>query len=59
MADVLDAAGGEIVEQNDAVAAVEQAFREMRSDETGAARDQKAQRALPKEPVDRRRFDGV
>jgi hypothetical protein len=29
MANVIDAAGGEIVEQNDAVAAVEQSLREV------------------------------
>jgi len=39
MADVFHAAGGKIVEKHDSVAAIEQAFREMRADEAGAAGD--------------------
>src|SRR5712692_1461139 len=45
MADVFDAACGEVVEQNDAVAAVEKALGEMRTNKTSAASDQIAQRA--------------
>src|SRR5713101_233373 len=45
MADVIDAAGGEVVKQNDAVAAVEQPLREVRTDKTSAASDQISQRA--------------
>src|SRR5713226_8360070 len=40
MADVFDAAGGEVVEQSDAVAAVEQSLREVRTNKAGAASDQ-------------------
>jgi hypothetical protein len=43
MTNVIHASGGQIVEQNDAIAAVEQPLREMRTDETSAASNQKAQ----------------
>ena len=39
VADVVHAAGGEIVEQHDAIAAIEQALGQMRADEAGAAGD--------------------
>ena len=39
MTNVVHAAGGQIVEQHDAIAAVEQPLREMRTDETSAASD--------------------
>ena len=55
MADVLDAAGRKIVEENDAITAVQEPFSEMRADKTGTTSDQKAQRALLKELANRRR----
>src|SRR5205814_1214977 len=45
MADIFDAAGRKVVEQNDVVAAIKKRLREMRTNETGAAGDQIAQRA--------------
>src|SRR5271156_6523357 len=39
VADVVHASGGEIVEQDDAIAAGEETFRQMRTDETSAAGD--------------------
>jgi hypothetical protein len=36
---IIHAAGGQIVEQHDAVAAIEKALREVRTDETRAASD--------------------
>jgi hypothetical protein len=39
VADIFHAAGGEIVEEDDGVATLEQAFGQMGSDETGAAGD--------------------
>src|SRR5258705_2683 len=43
VADIFHAAGGQIVEQNDGVAALKKAFSQMGSDKTGTAGDQKAQ----------------
>jgi hypothetical protein len=43
--DVIHASGGEVVEQHDAVAAGEKPLRQVRTDETGAAGDQKTQSA--------------
>jgi len=43
MTNVVHTAGGQIVEQHDAIAAVEQPLREMRTDEPSAASNQKAQ----------------
>ena len=43
MADVLDAARREIVEQDDAITAVQEPFGKMRSDEAGTTSDQIAQ----------------
>ena len=54
MANILNAARGKIVEQDNAVTAIQQPLREMRSNKTGTARDQKAQRALLKELANRR-----
>jgi hypothetical protein len=45
VADIFHTAGGEIVEKNHTITAVEEAFRKVRTDETGAASDQIAQRA--------------
>src|SRR5271168_2065580 len=45
VADIFHTAGGEIVEEGDMIAAVEQAFRQMGTDETGAAGNQITQRA--------------
>src|SRR5208282_317169 len=45
MADVVHAAGGEIVEEDDAIAASEKALRQMGTDEAGAAGDQITQSA--------------
>src|SRR5690349_7158402 len=53
MANILNAARGKIVEQDHAVAAIQQPLREMRSNKTGTAGDQKAQRALLKELANR------
>ena len=39
MANIIHAASGKIIEEHDAIAAVEQALGEMRSDEAGAAGD--------------------
>jgi hypothetical protein len=39
MTNVIHASGGQIVEQNDAIAAVQQTLREVRTDETRAASD--------------------
>jgi hypothetical protein len=39
MTDIFDAAGGEIVEQDDTIAAVKKPLRQMRSDKTSAASD--------------------
>jgi len=39
MTNVVHASGGQIVEQNDAIAAVQQTLREVRTDETRAASD--------------------
>src|SRR5216684_8841110 len=44
MTNVFDAAGGKVVEQDDAVAAVEKPLREVRTNKTSAASDQIAQR---------------
>jgi hypothetical protein len=41
--DVVHAARGKIVEQDDVVAAIEQALRKMRTNEAGAAGNQKSQ----------------
>ena len=41
--DVVHAAGGKIVEQDDVVAAIEQTLRKMRADEASAAGNQKSQ----------------
>jgi hypothetical protein len=45
VADVVHASGGEIVEQHDIVAAVEQALCKMRADEAGTAGNQKSQKS--------------
>jgi hypothetical protein len=50
MADVVHAAGGEIVEQHDVVAAIEQALCKMRADEAGTASNQKSQKSLRNRP---------
>jgi len=39
MADVLHAAGGEIVEQHDVIAAIEEPLSEMRADKAGTSGD--------------------
>jgi hypothetical protein len=45
MTDVFDAARREIIEQHDVIAAIEQPFRQMRTDKAGTACDQIAQEA--------------
>ena len=50
VADVVHAAGGEIVEQHDVVAAIEQALRQMRADEAGTASNQKSQKSPRNQP---------
>jgi len=45
MTNVVDAAGGEIVQEHDVIAAVEQTFGKVRADETGPPSDEIAQMA--------------
>jgi hypothetical protein len=45
MADVVHAASGKVVEEDDAIAAIDKAFSQMGTDKTGTAGNQIAQRA--------------
>jgi hypothetical protein len=49
VADIVHAAGGKIVEQDDTIAAVKQAFRKMRANEAGAASNKESQKSSPNE----------